>query len=347
MRAFAKIRPEPGAVEIREMEVPRIGADEVLVEVRAAGLCGSDLHIYDWAANVVQEYKPVLPLVMGHEFSGIVAQRGTDVREIDIGERVIVMPLLYCGHCDFCRTGRQNICDNRPFLGLGLNGAFAEYAAVRAKNVYRLPGDLPFEIGALSELAAVALHAIHRAGLTLGDAVVCVGAGPVGLMLAVLARQAGAGRVFVTGLEADAERLAVAAEVGAIPICVDREDPAQVVRGLTGGRGGDVVFETAGVAAGVRQAVELVSKGGRVGLLSQGHELTELATALFSFREVSFVGTRAYTPRDWDRLPAVLQNNRADLEKLISHRFPLERAEEGIGLMQKKKGLKILLSPRQ
>ena len=167
MKAFVKVRPEPGGAEYRSKDIPEIGSDQVLIEVKAAGLCGTDLHVYDWADNVVREYKPVLPLVMGHEFAGVVADRGADVRNIEVGMRVTVMPILYCGQCHFCRNGKQNICDNRPTLGLGANGAFAQFTAIRAKNVYRLNDDTSFEIAALSELTTVALHAIDRIGLTL------------------------------------------------------------------------------------------------------------------------------------------------------------------------------------
>ena len=345
MKAFVKVRPEPGGAQYRNMDIPEFGSDQVLIEVKAAGLCGTDLHVYDWADNIVREYKPVLPLVMGHEFAGVVADRGADVKDIEVGMRVTVLPILYCGQCYFCRNGKQNICDNRPMLGLGANGAFAQFTAIRAKNVYRLNDDISFEIAALSELTTVALHAIDRIGLTLGDTVVSVGAGPVGLMMAIMAKHAGAGRIFVTGLEADAERLDVARQIGAIPICIDREDPKSVILGLTGGLGADVVFETAGVAAGVIQSMDVVRKGGRVSILGQGHQSTEISTAIFSFREIEFVGTRAYTTRDWDRVSVVLQNTKEDLEKMISHRFPLEMTEKGIELMKMKKGLKILVCP--
>jgi 2-desacetyl-2-hydroxyethyl bacteriochlorophyllide A dehydrogenase len=345
MKAFVKVKPEYGGTQYQDVEIPKIGPDQVLIEVKAAGLCGTDIHVYDWADNIVKEYKPVLPRIMGHEFSGIVADRGADVSDIEVGARVTVLPVLYCGKCYYCRTGKQNICNNRPILGIGANGAFAQYAAVRAKNVYRLSDDIPFEIAALSELSAVALHAIDRIGLTLGDTVVAVGAGPVGLMMAIMAKHAGAGRIFVTGLEADAERLEVARQLGAIPICVEREDPKSVVFGLTDGLGADVVFETAGVAAGVIQSINLVRKGGRVSILGQGHQATEISTAVLSFREIELVGTRAYTTRDWNRISVVLHNAQGDLEKLISHRLPLEMTEKGIELMKMKKGLKIIVCP--
>jgi threonine dehydrogenase-like Zn-dependent dehydrogenase len=345
MKAFVKVRPERGGVQYGDFDVPKLSPDQVLIEVKAAGLCGTDIHVYDWADNIVQEYKPVLPLVMGHEFAGVVVDRGSSVKDIAVGARVTALPILYCGECYFCKNGKQNICNNRPLFGLGVHGAFAQYAAIRSKNVYELADNVTFDLGALSEIGNVALHAIDRIGLTLGDTVVAVGAGPLGLMMAIMAKYAGAGRIFVTGLKDDAERLAIAKQIGAIPICVDEVDPKKVIADFTDGLGADVVFETAGVAAGVIQSIDLVRKGGRISILGQGRQSTEISTALLSFREIELIGTRAYTPRDWERISVMLQNAGSDLEKIITHRFPLEMAEKGIELMKMRKGLKILLFP--
>ena len=345
MEAFAKVRPEPGGVEYLDWDMPSIGGGDVLIQVKAAGLCGTDMHLYEWPESIVREYKPKLPVVMGHEFSGVVAEVGSEVKNVKTGDRVTVNPLLYCEECYFCKDGKQNICDNRPLLGLGVDGAFAESVAVRSSNVYRLDDAVPFEVGALSELTCVGLHAIERARLTGGDTVAVVGAGPLGFIMSVLSLHSGAVRVFVTGLEADRERLELAGKIGAIPIMVDREDPREQILEYTDGLGADVVFETAGVPSGVTQSLSLVRKGGRVGILGQGHEATEIPTAMLSFREIEMVGTRAYTPREWQRVSAMLLNAQHDLNKVITHRLPLEKAEEGIRLMEKREGLKVIVEP--
>jgi threonine dehydrogenase-like Zn-dependent dehydrogenase len=199
MKAFVKVRPEPGGVEYLDWDVPSIGGGDVLIQVKAAGLCGTDMHLYEWPESIVREYKPKLPVVMGHEFSGVVAEVGSKVKNVKAGDRVTVNPLLYCEQCYFCKDGKQNICDNRPLLGLGVDGAFAESMAVRSSNVYRLDDAVPFDVGALSELTCVGLHAIGRVRLTGGDTVAVVGAGPLGFIMAVLAKHSGALRVFVTG----------------------------------------------------------------------------------------------------------------------------------------------------
>jgi 2-desacetyl-2-hydroxyethyl bacteriochlorophyllide A dehydrogenase len=345
MKAFVKVRPEPGGVEYLDWDVPSIGGGDVLIQVKAAGLCGTDMHLYEWPDSIVREYKPKLPVVMGHEFSGVVAEVGSKVKNVKTGDRVTVNPLLYCEGCYFCKNGKQNICDNRPLLGLGVNGAFAESVAVRSSNVYRMDDAVPFEVGALSELTCVGLHAIERARLTGGDTVAVVGAGPLGFIMAVLAKHSGAVRVFVTGLEADRERLELAGKIGAIPIMVEREDPREQILEYTDGLGADVVFETAGAPSGVTQSLSLVRKAGRVGILGQGHESTEILTAMLSFREIEMVGTRAYTPREWQRVSAMLRNAQHDLNQVITHRLPLEKAEEGIRLMEKREGLKVIVEP--
>jgi threonine dehydrogenase-like Zn-dependent dehydrogenase len=253
MKAFVKVRPEPGGVEYLDWDVPSIGGGDVLIQVKAAGLCGTDMHLYEWPESIVREYKPKLPVVMGHEFSGVVAEVGSKVKNVKAGDRVTVNPLLYCEQCYFCKDGKQNICDNRPLLGLGVDGAFAESMAVRSSNVYRLDDAVPFDVGALSELTCVGLHAIGRVRLTGGDTVAVVGAGPLGFIMAVLAKHSGALRVFVTGLKADRERLELAGKIGAIPIMVEREDPREQILEYTDGLGADVVFETAGAPSGVTQ----------------------------------------------------------------------------------------------
>jgi threonine dehydrogenase-like Zn-dependent dehydrogenase len=240
MKAFVKVRPEPGGAEYLDWDVPSIGGGGVLIQVKAAGLCGTDMHLYEWPDSIVREYKPKLPVVMGHEFAGIVAEVGSEVKNVRAGDRVTVNPLLYCEECYFCKDGKQNICDNRPLLGLGVDGAFAEFISVRSSNVHRLDDEVSFELGALSELTCVGLHAIERARLTGGDTVAVVGAGPLGFITTVLAKHSGAVRVFVTGLEADRERLELAGKIGATPIMVESTDPREQILEYTGGLGADV-----------------------------------------------------------------------------------------------------------
>jgi 2-desacetyl-2-hydroxyethyl bacteriochlorophyllide A dehydrogenase len=345
MKAFVKVRPEIGGAEYKDFENPRRQKGEVIIEVKAAGICGTDLHLYDWAENVIREYKPNLPVVMGHEFAGKIAESGPEIDNLKVGDNVTAFPVLYCGHCSYCRDGQQNICNNRPILGLGADGAFAQYVAIRAANVYRLDEKIPFELGALSELTCVGIHALDRIQMKYGDTAAVVGCGPLGLLMAILAKHAGAGQVFVTGLKQDQQRLDLAEKVGAHSIMVDEMDPKEIIFELTNGMGADVVFETAGSSAGVIQSIDIIRKGGRVSILGQGHESTQIQTAMLSFREIELVGTRAYTGKDWDKVSTTLLNAAEDLSHVITHRIPLAETEEGIKRMKSREGLKIVLEP--
>ena len=343
MKAFVKIRPEIGGAEYIDFDFPQRRKGEVIIEIRAAGICGTDLHLYDWADNIVREYRPKLPVVMGHEFAGIIVESGPEVDHLKVGDNVTAFPVLYCGKCSYCRDGQQNICNNRPILGLGANGAFAQYVAIRASNVYRLNKEIPFDLGALSELICVGIHAIDRIQMTYGDTVAVVGCGPLGLVTAILAKHSGAASVFVTGLKQDQQRLELCKNVGAYPIMVDQTDPKQIIYDLTNDSGADVVFETAGSSTGVIQSIDITRKGGRICILGQGHEATQIQTAILSFREIELVGTRAYTGKDWEKVSSALLNTADDLSHVVTHRMPLAQAEEGIRLMKSKEGMKIIL----
>jgi len=347
MKAFAKTKPGRGGVECLDWDVPRVGPGEVLIQVMAAGICGSDVHVYHWSEDVIREYQPTLPLVMGHEFSGVVAEVAPHVEGLKAGDRVTANPVLSCGNCSFCKGGRQNICDHRPLLGAGIDGAFAQFVSIRSANVYRLDDGISFELGALSELACVALHAIEKVGLISGNTIAVVGAGPVGLTTMILAKHSGAGPVLITGLKADRERLELAKEIGAIPIEAESMDASRQILEYSNGLGADVVFETSGSSAGVIQSLNLVRKGGKICLIGLAPGTTGIPTAIVAFREIELVGTRAYTSKTWEKIFHVLLNAGEDLKRIITHRLPLRLAEDGFRLMETREGLKVMILPWQ
>jgi threonine dehydrogenase-like Zn-dependent dehydrogenase len=319
---------------------------QVVIEMRAAGLCGTDLSLYHWTETMVRQFTPRLPLVMGHEFSGVVAGVGQGVDRVKVGDRVTACPILFCGRCPFCLAGRHSICDDRPLLGLGIDGCFARYVAVRQENVYPLPPEASFEAGAMTELLCVVLHALARIPVGPGDTVAVLGPGPLGFLVMLGARAAGASRLVMTGLEADAARLKAAAALGAHTVLAGpADDPAGAVRELTRGLGADVVFECTGHPGAVPQGLALLRKGGRLGVLGMGHAASSFNTAILAFHEVELVGTRAYGPREWERSSDVLASRQFPLESLITHRLPLQDAVRGIALMENREGLKILFHP--
>ncbi len=345
MKAVVKTAPGPGNLAYTDFKDPEVGTGEVVIEVKAAGLCGTDLSLYHWGESMVRQFKPVTPMVMGHEFAGVVCEVGPRVSGLRLGDRVTANPMIYCGQCYFCKAGRHSICDNRPMLGLGMNGCFARFIAVRQENVCPLPPEATFEAAAMSEVLCVALHTLDRIPVGPGDTVAVVGAGPMGFLVLLAAKTAGASRLVMTGLRADRDRLKVAASLGAHTVGADESDPAEAVRDLTRGLGADVVFECAGHPSGVPQALNLVRKGGRIGVLGQGHGDSAINTAIVCYREVELVGIRAYDPKVWHRSYDVLAGRQFPLESLITHRLPLEEAARGIELMESKQGLKIMFTP--
>ncbi len=345
MKAIVKTAPGPGNLAYTDFKDPEVRPGQVVIEVRATGLCGTDLSLYHWAESMVQQFKPEIPMVMGHEFAGVVSELGPGVTGLRVGDRVTANPMMYCGQCYFCKSGRQSICDNRPMLGLGLNGCFARFLAVRQENVYPLPPEASFEAAAMSEVLCVALHALDRIPLGPGDTAAVVGAGPMGFLVLLAARAAGVSRLVMTGLSADRDRLKVAQSFGVQTIVVDEADPAEAVRDLTRGLGADVVFECAGHPSGVPQALALVRKGGRIGVLGQGYADSAFNTAIVCYREVELIGVRAYDPKTWHRSYDVLASRQFPLEALVTHRLPLEEAARGIELMKSRQGLKIMFTP--
>jgi 2-desacetyl-2-hydroxyethyl bacteriochlorophyllide A dehydrogenase len=345
MKAVVKTQPGPGNIAYTEFKDPELRPGRVVIEVRAAGICGTDLSLYNWPESMVREFRPALPVVMGHEFSGVVSELAAGITRFKVGDRVTANPVLSCGTCFYCRTGRPQICDDRPLLGIGVHGCFARYIAVREENVFPLPPHVSFETGAMAEVLCAALHALERVPVSLGDTVVVVGAGPMGFLVLLAAQAAGASRLVMTGLAVDRDRLKIAASLGAHTIVADESDPTEVVRELTRGLGADVAFECAGHPSGVPQTLRLVRKDGRIGILGMGSGESSFNTAMLSHREIEMVGTRAYDPRVWHRSYDVLASGKVPLAKIITHRLPLEEAVRGIELMKHKAGLKILLTP--
>ena len=237
MNAVIKTKPAPASMEYTtEFPVPQIGPDEVLLEIKLAGICGTDHSLYHWSEAIANAYKLKFPSIFCHEFSGVVAEVGKNVKkDLKVGDRVTANPIQYCGECSYCAEGIVNICDNRPFYGTDLPGAFAKYMAIRGSNVIKLTDNVSFKSGALLEPLCVAIHAVERVMPRFGDTCVVVGGGAIGLLVLKVLKWIGVGNVIVTGLAADKDRLAMAKSFGGIPVNIEETDPVQFVKGLTNG----------------------------------------------------------------------------------------------------------------
>ncbi|QDT07703.1 Sorbitol dehydrogenase [Rubripirellula lacrimiformis] len=277
-------------MEVTDVDEPEVGADDVLVQVEACGICGSDIHGYDGSTG-----RRIPPLVMGHEAAGIVVATGDNVTDMPNGTRVTFDSMVSCGQCHFCRQGDGNLCDNRMVLGVSCgeyrrHGAFAERISVPRWIVYTLPDSLPFEHAALVEAVSVAVHAAAVTPVQLGDTAVVVGAGMIGLLAVQAIRAAGATQVIAVDL--NDKRLAAAKELGADHVLRgDLVDVPAAVRELTEGRGADVALEVVGATPTIKTAIESVRKGGSVTLIGNVAPTIELPLQSVVTREIRLQGT--------------------------------------------------------
>jgi 2-desacetyl-2-hydroxyethyl bacteriochlorophyllide A dehydrogenase len=344
MKALVKDTPVPNAMHIATMERPEVRADSLLLKVEAVGICGTDLSLYAWHQEIVDLYHPPLPLIMGHEFSGRIVDTGSDVRRFDTGQLVAVNPIQHCGRCFYCQRGNTNICDHRIMLGAQKPGAFVEYIIVPEDQAIALPEQIGGDVAALCEPLCVALHALER--IPVADQVIAIaGAGPIGLLIAIVAMSEGAKRCFVTGLPQDAARLELAQKLGAHAISLAQQNPLMVVRAETQGHGADVVFETAGHPSAVDQAISIARKGAKIGLLGLPHESTSIATSTVAAQEKELIGIRAYTPATWQHCQSIIPGIAGQLSQLITHRFAFEDFEKAFRAALSKEGIKVLLRP--
>jgi L-iditol 2-dehydrogenase len=253
-------------LELVPMPAPEAGPEDVLVRVRACGICGSDVHGFDGSTG-----RRVPPLVMGHEAAGEIAQTGAGVHNLRVGDRVTFDSTIYCGQCFYCARGDVNLCDNRQVLGVSpgsyrRHGAFAEYVVVPSRIVYRLPDNLSFEHAAMIEAVSVAVHAVSLTPVDPGDTAVVVGSGMIGLLAIQALRCAGCARVIA--VDPDAARLELARKLGAAAaLNPATEDAVAAIREMTEGRGADVAVECVGAGQPVRTAIACVRKGGAATLV--------------------------------------------------------------------------------
>ena len=281
---------EYGKLEVTQMPEPACGPDDVLVRVRACGICGSDVHGFDGSTG-----RRIPPLVMGHEAAGVVAAAGANVKRWREGDRITFDSMVSCGACAYCRVGESNLCDSRRVLGVSCgeyrqHGAFAEFVVVPQHIVYALPDSLPFEHAALVEAVSVAFHAAARPVIRIGDTAVVVGTGMIGLLVVQTLRLAGAGRVIAVDL--DPKKLELARSLGAdVTLDASREDVPAEVQSLTQGRGADLAMEVVGATAPVKTAIACLRKGGTLVLVGNLSPQIELPLQAVVTRELSLLGT--------------------------------------------------------
>jgi L-iditol 2-dehydrogenase len=341
----ALVLKEYGRLVVEDVPQPPVTVGEVLVRVRACGICGSDVHGMDGSTG-----RRIPPIIMGHEASGEIAEVGAGVAHWRAGERVTFDSTISCGSCWHCKRGEVNLCERRNVLGVSCKeyrrqGAFAEYVSVPERILYRLPDAISFEQGALVEPVSVAVHAVERTPLSLNASAAVVGAGMIGLLTIQALRAAGCHPIIAVDLEES--RLGLARRLGATDVFRgDRPELLQNIRGLTDGRGVDAAFEVVGLGATVDLAVNCVRKGGTVTLIGNVAPRVELPLQTVVTREISLIGSCA-SAGEYPACLDLIASGKINVTEFVSGTAPLgEGARWFERLRAGEKGLmKILLKP--
>ncbi len=318
---------KPGEVSLRVIKTPKPRRGEVLVQVKACGVCGSDVHYYK--TGRIGDFVVRKPIILGHECAGVVAAVGPGVKTHQVGDRVAVEPGQTCGRCRACKSGRYNLCPDVEFLATPpYDGAFCEYIAVRAEYAFPLPDHMDFEEGAMMEPLSVGMHAGFRAGVKPGQSVAILGAGPIGLCTLQAVKAMGAHPLFAADI--DPFRLRLAKRLGATHVVDARkEDAVEAIREWSGG-GVDVAIETAGSPATTRQCIEVAGRGGVVVIVGLGEKaefpVDVMATIV---KELDVRGLFRYA-NCYPPSIAMTAAGRVDVKSMITHRFPLDQTADAL-----------------
>jgi 2-desacetyl-2-hydroxyethyl bacteriochlorophyllide A dehydrogenase len=329
---------KPHDLEVVDRPLRALCGDEVLVQIAACGVCGTDVHIFAGEAHA----RP--PVILGHEFAGTIIEAGNQVRELRSGDRVAVDPNIACGGCYYCRRGQVNFCENLRALGVDIDGGFAEFTIAPAKQCYKLPEDFPLELGAFAEPLSCCLRGLERAAIQPGQSVAIVGAGNIGLLMLQLARLAGAGMIFV--LDPLETKRAIGKQLGA-DVVLDANHPAAVQEIAEQTHGGcDVVIECVGKAEAAERAIALTKRGSRIVLF--GLAAPEAYARLYlqnAFLKELTISSSILNPFTFHRAVDLLAQGRINLAPFSLNRFALEKIGEALESTRKSLAVKTLVIP--
>lgn len=342
MLSYRKLAPQPGLSLTEVADLPEPGKGQVLVDVQAVGICGSDLHVRDWSAGY-DFMVPHLPLTLGHEFAGTVAAVGTDVSNVKPGDRVTVWPSSPCGICPACMSGWRQNCRDKRTLGLYSNGAFAPQVLVRAQGALRVPDTLDFEIAALAEPLCVGHRAVMVGGVKPGDRVVVLGPGTIGQAIALSAREAGATHVTIAGYD-DEPRLAVCRALG-FDTTIDLAGQGAHATLLQDCAGTDIVFEATGRAVSVTDGLALLRPEGVLVMTGIHAEPVVFDPVDFVRRKAQIRASHGSQAADWEAVIDMLERKGTALRPMITHRLPLEQIDDGFDLAHKRTASKVMIFP--
>ena len=343
MKAIVKQTAAPGA-EYINVDDPKPGPKEVVVEIKAAAICGTDIHIYDWTQYAQDRIKP--PMIFGHEVCGDVVEVGSQVDTLQVGDRIAAETHIPCGECFQCQTGNQHICEQMAIVGVHIDGMFSEYAKIPANCCWKLPKGYDPDLGAILEPIGVAVHGILE-GEVNGLNVAVFGCGPIGLFGIGAINALGANQIFA--IEPNRKRLEMAPKFAPDAKLIDplNDDAVKIIKEATGGRGADVVIEISGAPAAAQMAFKVLRLGGRVGLVGLPSDPVCLDTPMdIIYKEAKVFGTTGRRMWDtWWQVTELLGTGRFDPMPAVTHRMDMAEIAKGIDLARSGQAGKILLYP--
>jgi L-iditol 2-dehydrogenase len=339
MLALVKTASGHGNLEVLEKEEPTVGKDQVKILVKYAGICGSDVHTYEGT------YKVNIPVTLGHEFAGEVVEIGENVREVKIGDRVTSETTFYiCGECRYCKSKDYNLCSTRKGLGSQQDGGFAKYVVARKESVHILPENVDYLSASITEALACAYHAVGKCRIQKNDVVVVLGPGPIGLLVAQVAKTYGA-KVLIAGLTKDRRRLDKAKELG-IEAAVDilTENAKDMIDSLTDGYGADIVFECTGAPLSVNLGLDILAKKGKyvqVGMFPMAEISVDFDKIIQ--KELQVIGSRTQKPSDWDSSLELINNGSVNTKALVSHQFNITEWDQAYDAIKSGAAIKAVI----
>ncbi|WP_346206872.1 alcohol dehydrogenase catalytic domain-containing protein [Caldifermentibacillus hisashii] len=344
MKAIVKTKPEKGFIEVKEVPIPKIKEDEVLVKIHATGVCGTDILLADWEYLGRNPVEP--PIILGHEGAGEIVEVGANVTNVKVGDRVGLEAIIGCGTCHHCRRGNPNLCSKWGHLGIDFDGTFAEYIAFPAANVHVLPDKITYEQAAFVEPISIVAHAFESNPITPGDTVAIVGPGPLGLFSVQAAKSAGAGKIIVIGTAEDKVRLEIAQQLGADYVLNNGDsDATEAIKELTNGIGAEVVFEAGGTGKSIEQAIAVASGNGKVFLMGFGKESTIKPLTQIVRQNLMVKGVVASRPDHYETVNRWLENGVVDIKHMVTHTLGFEDVEKAFQLLKNKEAGKVLFKP--
>lgn len=340
MKAIVKYSAEPGDMRVMDVPKPKPGPGEVLVQIKATGICYSDISILD---GKYKGRKPVpYPVVMGHEGAGIVAELGAGVTDLAVGDRIGFEVLFGCGKCENCRNGNKNMCSDWGHYGITTNGTFAEFLAIKSELAHKLPDNVSFANAAFLEPISLTVRSIEHVKPMVGDTAAIIGPGSIGLLHLQALKSAGCAKVIVLGIEKDVHRFEIAKTLGADHIVViGKEDPVAKVKEYTKGLGVDIVIETASHPSAFALAIELAASKGRISTFGLYPEATIRPIQII--REgLTIFGDVALLQKHFLRAIRWVEYGKVSAEPIITKRFKLEQAAEAVEANRQGNAVKVL-----